>query len=70
MFQFAPNDVLPWQYHSKDDMHGIGYQGMKEQDILLASAASTGIYGMSGQVNNTYCFFKYFDCCRLLVLVH
>ena len=51
---FAPNDVAPWKYHIKEDTHGIGYHGMDEQDVLLSSSTSKSIYGMSGQVINSY----------------
>ena len=49
-FQFAPHDVTPWQFEGKDDMHGIGYRGMEEQEVLRAQKSTKALYGMSGQV--------------------
>jgi G patch domain-containing protein 1 len=48
-FMFAPNDVAPWKYHSKEDSHGIGYQGMLEQGALSSTTTSKSLYGMYGQ---------------------
>ena len=49
-FMFAPHDVAPWQFVAKDDNHGIGYQGMEQQDVLQSKGMSHSVYGMSGKV--------------------
>ncbi len=49
-FLFAPTDVTPWEAVGKDDMHGIGYRGMQEQNVLGARKATKALYGMSGEV--------------------
>ena len=51
-FQFAPQDVAPWQFEGKDDMHGIGYKGMEEQEVLRAQRSTKALYGMSGAVRD------------------
>lgn len=51
VFMFGPHDIAPWQYESKVDDHGIGYQGMLEQGVLSTTGYSGSVYGMSGQVS-------------------
>ena len=48
---FGPHDIAPWQYDSKVNEHGIGYQGMLEQGVLSTTGYSGSVYGMSGQVS-------------------
>ena len=42
-FQFAPQDVTPWQFAGKGDMHGIGYRGMEEQEVLRAHKSTKAL---------------------------
>ena len=49
-FLFAPSDITPWEAEGKDDMHGIGYQGIQDQLILGSRKATKSLYGMSGEV--------------------
>ena len=50
-FLFAPQDTAPWKYSGKDNMHGIGYQGIQESEVLGGTSLSKAVYGMSGQVH-------------------
>ncbi len=49
-FLFAPSDVTPWEVEGKDDMHGIGYHGIRDQGVLGARKSTKSLYGMSGEV--------------------
>ena len=49
-FLFAPSDVAPWEVEGKDDVHGIGYSGIADQQVLGSRKATTALYGMSGKV--------------------
>lgn len=49
-FLFAPVDVTPWEAEGKDDMHGIGYRGIQDQQILGSRKTTKALYGMSGEV--------------------
>lgn len=49
-FLFAPSDVTPWEVEGKDDVHGIGYSGIADQQVLGSRKATTALYGMSGKV--------------------
>ena len=56
-FLFAPQDTAPWKYSGKDNMHGIGYQGIQESEVLGGTSLSKAIYGMSGQVHVQTVFY-------------
>lgn len=43
-FLFAPSDVTPWEATGKDDVHGIGYRGMQEHNVLGARKATKALY--------------------------
>ena len=49
-FLFAPRDVSSWEVEGKDDMHGIGYRGIEEQQVLGSRKTTKALYGMSGEV--------------------
>ena len=49
-FLFAPHDVHIQQFKGKDDLHGIGYQGMEERVVLGGRETDRAVYGMRGEV--------------------
>ena len=49
--ELGPGDVTAWACSGgKDNLHGIGYQGLTRDHFTSAHGFNKGVYGMSGQV--------------------
>ena len=49
-FWFAPRDICPWEFEGRDDLHGIGYSGMEDREVLGRRETTRALYGMKGEV--------------------